>query len=234
MDTIGPLKVLGIAANGVEPKPHPTLSGVFSDFALQQAGHCWCDEETQHLTMIPELAQAFAKRLEAWMDTAAQEQRNADFYRGLVDKCAEQLGPVRDQSYIRDDGSVADSPLRAKVPELVAKLATAARKWMLVEETANKPAPDSKFKAARIAGEVFERLQSLLEVGYLELHLRPNGLRNDSPKVFTYRWHVQEQGRMNDSVEFAVNQSLLVNHEGPLPLLAEAIAFQLKARLSNL
>ncbi len=33
--------------------------------ALELAAQCWCDPETEHLVMIPELCEAFAKRLTA-------------------------------------------------------------------------------------------------------------------------------------------------------------------------
>jgi hypothetical protein len=58
-----------------------------------------------------------------WYDTAAQHARNEDYYRGLVDECAKHLGP---EVFIADDGTVGDSVLRAKVPELVAALAVKA------------------------------------------------------------------------------------------------------------
>ena len=50
------------------------------------------------------------------MATAAQAQRNEDFYRGLVDACAKALGQA---AYTDDEGAVHSSPIRLKVPELV-------------------------------------------------------------------------------------------------------------------
>ena len=52
-----------------------------------------------------------------WYDTAAQMSRNADYYRGLVEKIGKMLGK---EAYISDDGSVQEDILCAKVPELVA------------------------------------------------------------------------------------------------------------------
>ena len=52
----------------------------------------------------------------AMEDMAKQYARNEDFYRELLDKCASSLG---DAVFISDDGSVQDSPLRLKIPELV-------------------------------------------------------------------------------------------------------------------
>lgn len=83
------------------------------------AAQCWCDEETSGTEMDAVLAEAVARRIAAWMDTAAQMARNAEFYRGLLDECAKHLGP---DAYTSDDGTVMDEPLRLKVPELVAAL----------------------------------------------------------------------------------------------------------------
>jgi hypothetical protein len=80
------------------------------------AAQCWCDIETKHIELDSALAHAFAKRLEQWMDTAAQFSRNADFYRGLVDQCAEPFGK---EAHVSDDGSWQDEPVRLKIPELV-------------------------------------------------------------------------------------------------------------------
>jgi hypothetical protein len=60
-----------------------------------------------------------ARRIAAWMETAAQMARNAEFYRSLLDECANHLGEA---AYTADDGTVSAEPLRLKVPELVAEL----------------------------------------------------------------------------------------------------------------
>lgn len=54
-----------------------------------------------------------------WAETAAQHSRNEDYYSGLVDQVASHIGP---QAYVCDDGSISESPVRAKVPEMVAAL----------------------------------------------------------------------------------------------------------------
>lgn len=92
--------------------------------ARQIAAQCWCDDETKDRVMDAALAEAVAKRIAAWMDTAAQFARNEDFYRGLLDRCAKALGP---EVFVSDDGSVQDEPLRLKVPELVEALARQVR-----------------------------------------------------------------------------------------------------------
>lgn len=66
-----------------------------------------------------DLLEKVAAERDAWMDTAAQMSRNADFYRDLLDECAKHLGKA---VYTADDGAVIDEPLRLKVPELVAAL----------------------------------------------------------------------------------------------------------------
>ena len=54
-----------------------------------------------------------------WKDMAHQLAKSKDYYTGLLDEIAKCFG---EDSYISDDGSVQDSPLRAKMPELVLKL----------------------------------------------------------------------------------------------------------------
>lgn len=88
--------------------------------ARQFAAQCWCDPETENIEMDPVLAEAVAKRIAAWMETAAQSERNVDYYRGLVERIGKALGR---EAYIQDDGGVSKDVLCAKVPELVEKLA---------------------------------------------------------------------------------------------------------------
>ena len=89
---------------------------MFMEEALQLAAQCWCDPETEDRIMDSDLAKAVAKRIAGWMDIAAQNQRNTDYYRGLLVKCGEAIG---DQAYIADDGSKSEDVLCAKIPELV-------------------------------------------------------------------------------------------------------------------
>lgn len=55
----------------------------------------------------------------AWQETAAEQNRNASYYCGLLDQIAATLGP---DAFVSDDGSVQDAPIRAKVPDLVGRL----------------------------------------------------------------------------------------------------------------
>jgi hypothetical protein len=59
------------------------------------------------------------KEAQNWMDTAAQNQRNTDYYRDLLVEIGQMFGP---EAYVSDDGSVQHDVLCAKVPELVRKL----------------------------------------------------------------------------------------------------------------
>lgn len=93
--------------------------GQYSDEAREMAAQCWCDPETSRVEMDPILAEAIAKRIEAWMDTAAENGRNVEYYRGLLEQCGETIGR---EAYIQDDGGVVEDVLCAKIPELVEKL----------------------------------------------------------------------------------------------------------------
>lgn len=87
--------------------------------ARQLAAQCWCDKETEGLTMDTRLAEACAIRIAAWMSTAAQMSNDAEFYRNIVKECGEAIGV---EAYTSDDGSVQQDVLALKVPELVKKL----------------------------------------------------------------------------------------------------------------
>ena len=89
---------------------------MWMDEALQIAAQCWCDPETEKTVMDPVLATAVAKRIAFWMDTAAQNQRNTDYYRELLVQCGEFIG---EPAYIQDDGGRAEDVLCAKIPGLV-------------------------------------------------------------------------------------------------------------------
>jgi hypothetical protein len=57
------------------------------------AAQCWCHDTTKHIEMIPELAEAIAHQIAAWMHTAALHARNEAYWRGrseqVYEKCAE-------------------------------------------------------------------------------------------------------------------------------------------------
>lgn len=88
----------------------------WNEEATAISAQCWCDEETSSIEMDVRLANAFAKRIAMWMETAAQNQRNTDYYRDLLIECGEIIGEA---AFISDDGSVQTDVLCAKIPDLV-------------------------------------------------------------------------------------------------------------------
>lgn len=84
--------------------------------ARQIAAQCWCDPETESKEMDTTLAEAVAKRIAFWMETAAQNERNIDYYRGLIQQIGKSIGK---EAYVQDDGGISEDVLCAKVPELV-------------------------------------------------------------------------------------------------------------------
>ncbi len=98
-----------------ETTEHPMIEA-----AMHAVAQGWCEPEASHMEMDATLATAISqpvsRSLIAWYDTAAQHARNEEYYRGLLIKIGEILGP---EAYISDDGSVQDHVLCAKVPDLV-------------------------------------------------------------------------------------------------------------------
>lgn len=66
---------------------------------------------------VPATLDEAIRQRNCWIESAAQFSRNEEYYRGLLDQIAESLGP---DAYMSDDGSTHDSPVRAKLPEIVA------------------------------------------------------------------------------------------------------------------
>ena len=58
-------------------------------------------------------------QIKNWMDAACEYAKNADYYRGLLVECGEQIGK---SAYKCDDGSYSEDVLCAKIPELVKEL----------------------------------------------------------------------------------------------------------------
>ena len=86
------------------------------DEARVLAAQCWCDKATENKEMDVELAEVIAKRIAAWMQTTAQNQRNTDYYRGLLVKIGETIG---ERAFTADDGSKSEDVLCAKLPEII-------------------------------------------------------------------------------------------------------------------
>ena len=97
---------------GLLPMTHPALA------MLEHARNL--ERENAKLCAAAKLAlDALSEEKAAWMRDAAREAQAVEFYRGLLDECAKHLGP---EAYTADDGGVHDSPVRLKIPELVARL----------------------------------------------------------------------------------------------------------------
>ena len=92
------------------------MESISMDDAREMAAQCWCDSETEGKDMDVTLGEVVARQIAFWMDIAAQNQRNTDYYRGLLERCGKAIG---EEAYIADDGSRAEDVLCAKVPELV-------------------------------------------------------------------------------------------------------------------
>ena len=56
----------------------------FMEEARATAAQCWCDPETSHIPMDVVLAEAVARRIAAWMNTAAFHARNEEYWRNRV------------------------------------------------------------------------------------------------------------------------------------------------------
>ena len=82
------------------------------------AAQCWCDERVKNREMDADLAEVIAEKIAAWMEAAAQNQRNTDYYRGLLEQCGKTIG---DRAYIANDGTRMDNVLCAKIPEIIAE-----------------------------------------------------------------------------------------------------------------
>lgn len=98
---------------------------VAARYAIRGATMCGQDMDFDPDALVRNLACALCGPAPGWMESAMQMARNADFYRGLLDQCAEHLGLA---AYTADDGTVMGTPVRLKIPELVAELVAAKQK----------------------------------------------------------------------------------------------------------
>lgn len=83
-------------------------------FAASTLRH-WIARAQAAEARVKVLEENLSRERDAWMETANQQARNAQYYRGLVVKIGQMLGQ---SAYTSDDGSVQDV-LCDKVPELV-------------------------------------------------------------------------------------------------------------------
>lgn len=84
--------------------------------ARQIVERCWDDPTVENREVDSSLAKVFAREIALWMDTAAQHRKNADYYRGLLERCGKAIG---DRAFIADGGCRMDEVLCAKVPEII-------------------------------------------------------------------------------------------------------------------
>jgi deoxycytidylate deaminase len=110
-------------------------------------------------TLNERLNQATYER-DAWEANAASYSRNTDYYRDIVDRCGRAIGI---EAFTADDGGIHDTPLRAKVAELVEQLCVerakdartkdaAARLSAKLHEIFENPAYQGVFASAAIHG----------------------------------------------------------------------------------
>lgn len=92
-----------------------------------------CKSEAQALQERDEAE----RQRESWIETARNYARGSDYYQGLLDQIGEMFGVTARTS---DDGSVQDSVLRARLPELVAGLRSDLAKALA--QVSVPPAPD--------------------------------------------------------------------------------------------
>lgn len=143
---------------------------------------------------------AAVRERDGWMDAVAEESRNADFYRDLVRQIGAHFGVAARTS---DDGSVQDSVLALKVPELVAAL-------IAERDAARAELAEAKQKLAEAEGRCVARCRAArddeasrfapaLQEARLARRLTPDVLER---AVATYWKH-------NGSVRDAIHAALL-------------------------
>ncbi len=101
------------------------------ELAREEAAQCWCDNTTKDADMDLALVEVIARKIYHWIEIAAFNDKNTDYYRGLLDECAKHLGP---EVFVCDDGSISEDPLRAKIPSLVSELMTIVSCCTCIEE----------------------------------------------------------------------------------------------------
>lgn len=55
------------------------------------AAQCWCDARVEDREMDVELAEVVAEKIAVWMQTAAKNQRNTDYYKELLEQCVKAI-----------------------------------------------------------------------------------------------------------------------------------------------
>jgi hypothetical protein len=153
--------------------------------------------------------EALRAERDAWQETAAQFSRNEDYYRGLIDSAAPNLGSPM---YTQDDGGVVPEPLRACLPKAVAAL---------------------KARVAELEQEIVAHDHTIAEIGEraATLRARLTEAEESADLHFCRAERAEaENARLREALQFAVNQMRTVRDgkTGGIPndiiaLLPEAI-----------
>ena len=116
---------------------------------------------------------AVVRERDLWQETAAQESRNTAFYCDIVRQIGAQFGVAARTS---DDGSVQDSVLALKVPELVAELAAERDAARAELANARRLTPEVVetvcvllFGSTKFASDVHKVRHALLAAGFQEV-----------------------------------------------------------------
>lgn len=81
----------------------------------------YCDLFKGHnqCTCLADEVERLKAERDGWIKFAAIEANNTVYYRGLIEEAAKLLGV---EMYTADDGTIYDSPLALKLPEVIKKL----------------------------------------------------------------------------------------------------------------
>lgn len=88
----------------------------YMELALQIVAQCWGTEENKNKVMDADLSDACAYKLAYWIDKVAQNQRNAEYYKSLLDRIGKAIG---ERAYTPDYGSMSIEVLYDKLPEII-------------------------------------------------------------------------------------------------------------------
>ncbi len=122
-----------------------------------------------------------------WVETAKQYCKNEAFYCDLLDQIAGHLGK---KVFISDDGSIQDSPIRLKIPELVSRL-----------EAENK---DLKFKLSCHTSDCIADYEEMCNrVKELEGELAEANLQKLEPKVDVSRHSLEVSKLEKESADLS-------------------------------
>lgn len=92
---------------------------VWIEEARKIVSQCLPDAETETKVITPVLAEAVAKKIAVWIEQAAENQRNTNYYRGLVVRIGKAIGK---EAYIQEDGGISKTVLCDKVPNIIEKM----------------------------------------------------------------------------------------------------------------